>query len=715
MVEQSGKRLIDTLDNFLDGVFVLDKDWNFIYLNKRAATIAGLKPEDIVGKNMNLFPQVNGTVLEENYRSAMQTQQIKHLETKVAEYWFEITVYPSKEGILVNWHDISERKKAQEALQKSEERFSKVFSASPAAIVLTRLADGYFVDVNESFLRLLEYSRQEIIGHKSTEISMYINPNQRAELVKRLQEQGKIRNLEVNLQTRTGKPIWVLVSIDKINLNNDDYTIWTLVDITDRKKAEEKLTNVASFPTLYPNPIVEADVNCNISYLNPAAKTRFPNLEKLRAAHPFLADWQSIVKTFEGKTAGTFNREIKIAQHWYFQQVYLVPNSRCIRIYSATIDQLKETEEALKKAQQDLNLAQTVGRIGSWRLDIQRNVLIWSDENYRIFGVTKGKPMTYEAFLDIVHPQDRELVDQKWRASLKGEPYDIEHRIVVGDQIKWVREKAVLEFDENAVLLGGFGTTQEITDTVKLREQVEFYTKHLEELVEQKTKQLQDAERLSAIGQTAGMVGHDIRNPLQAVVGDLYLLEDDIEKIPDETTKQSAKETIEGINENIAYINKIIADLQDYARPLHPEYAEVDLSKLLVKVFENIAVPDSIKLSIKIKDLERLRVDPILLQRSLSNFVINAIQAMPKGGALEIIAHTEGNKAIVTVTDTGIGIPEEIKPKLFTPMMTTKSKGQGFGLAVSKRLIEAMKGTIRFESEKDKGTKFIIELPVNTQ
>jgi signal transduction histidine kinase len=92
--------------------------------------------------------------------------------------------------------------------------------------------------------------------------------------------------------------------------------------------------------------------------------------------------------------------------------------------------------------------------------------------------------------------------------------------------------------------------------------------------------------------------------------------------------------------------------------------------------------------------------------------VTNAIQAMPEGGILEITGRSEKNKAVITLSDTGVGIPDEIKPKLFTPMMTTKAKGQGFGLAVSKRLIEAMNGDIRFESEKGKGTKFIIELPI---
>ena len=100
------------------------------------------------------------------------------------------------------------------------------------------------------------------------------------------------------------------------------------------------------------------------------------------------------------------------------------------------------------------------------------------------------------------------------------------------------------------------------------------------------------------------------------------------------------------------------------------------------------------------------------MQRILTNLIINAMQAMPNGGNLTISAHHQANKASIIVEDTGVGIPEDVKPKLFTPMMTTKSKGQGLGLAVVKRLVEALNGTISFESEVGKGTKFKIELPL---
>jgi PAS domain S-box-containing protein len=128
----------------------------------------------------------------------------------------------------------------------------------------------------------------------------------------------------------------------------------------------------------------------------------------------------------------------------------------------------------------DLQRAQAIAQTGSWWLDVHRNQLLWSDETCRMFGLPKGTVTTYEAFLAYVHPEDREYVDRRWKAALRGTaPYEVEHRIVVGGAVKWVRERAELDFDSDGALLGGFGTVQDITERKRveaaLREQ-EFRT-----------------------------------------------------------------------------------------------------------------------------------------------------------------------------------------------------------------------------------------------
>ena len=240
------------------------------------------------------------------------------------------------------------------------------------------------------------------------------------------------------------------------------------------------------------------------------------------------------------------------------------------------------------------------------------------------------------------------------------------------------------------------------------------YAKNLEHLVEERTKQLRDSERLAAIGQTAGMVGHDIRNPLQAITGDLFLIEQELKTIPDYKSEDIA-ESIAAINENIGYINKIVSDLQDYTRAMQPTITAVNLRSFITDILGGRKIPSEIKLEVEVEANLVLNTDTNYLKRIIDNLVNNAIQAMPNGGKLIIRAsEQEDGMATIVVQDTGVGIPDKDKSNLFKPLFTTKAKGQGLGLAVVKRFVEALQGTIAFESQEGKGTTFIIRLPKST-
>jgi len=127
-------------------------------------------------------------------------------------------------------------------------------------------------------------------------------------------------------------------------------------------------------------------------------------------------------------------------------------------------------------------------------------------------------------------------------------------------------------------------------------------------------------------------------------------------------------------------------------------------------------VPENIKASsIVDADVKKLNSDQTIVKRIIENLILNAIQAMPNGGRLTVKARKEQGDSVITVEDTGGGIPENVRPKLFTPLFTTKSKGQGFGLAVVKRMTEALEGTVTFETEVGKGTMFIVRLPQATE
>jgi two-component system CheB/CheR fusion protein len=265
---------------------------------------------------------------------------------------------------------------------------------------------------------------------------------------------------------------------------------------------------------------------------------------------------------------------------------------------------------------------------------------------------------------------------------------------------------------ENKRIDGAFLSFMDITKRKKAEEALDKYAKNLKKLVEDRTRQLKDSERMAAIGQTAGMVGHDIRNPLQAITSDVFLARTDLGKLSTCKEKESVLESLVEIEKNIDYINKIVADLQDYSKVLTPVVKEVDLEALCNDVLFKNGITEKIDATCIVDSQARtLMSDPDLLKRILSNLVSNAIHAMPNGGKLAVQASMKAGEIVITVKDTGVGIPDDIKPKLFTPLFTTRAKGQGFGLAVVKRMTETLGGKVTFESQIGKGTTFTVRLP----
>jgi len=272
---------------------------------------------------------------------------------------------------------------------------------------------------------------------------------------------------------------------------------------------------------------------------------------------------------------------------------------------------------------------------------------------------------------------------------------------------------------ERAVSLGIYQSLLAMLATRIPKAQIhELYRDYLQELVDERTAELKEAQeslvktqRLVAIGQAAAMVGHDLRNPLQAIVNKLYIAELKLENYGDEELKS----LIRTIEEEVEYMNKIVSDLQDYARPISLKKEPVSLNRLFNEVLASLRIPVATLVSIEIdENVAELEMDAALMKRVLTNLITNAVQAMPTGGNLRIAASREDSSALIGITDTGIGIPKENLERLFQAFFTTKSKGQGLGLAVCKRLVEAHEGSISVESTVGQGTTFTIRMPYPT-
>jgi PAS domain S-box-containing protein len=375
-----------------------------------------------------------------------------------------------------------------------------------------------------------------------------------------------------------------------------------------------------------------------------------------------------------------------------------------------------KTQDALKESEERLKNAQKIAHVGSWVYYTKEDKALWSDELFRIFGLKPAQfgPTTTE-YVALIYPDDRERINKSmekllFSGSLAAEA-SFDYRIIKDDgSIRTIHsERRIAELDEENKPVKIAGIEQDITERKQIEEKLESYARDLEKLVDKRTRQLKDAERLAAIGQTAGMIGHDIRNPLQAIAGELYLMQQEVDSSPDSTCKKAVQESLVSIQEQVDYINKIISDLQDYAKTLNPELVAVDLCEVIPQLLSTVKIPNNIKAVEQCdKNLPSVRLDLTFLKRILVNLVTNAIQAMPNGGKLTIKAHAKKDHVSIIVDDTGMGIPDEIKPKIFQPLMTTKAKGQGFGLAVVKRLVDALGGTITFKSKVGQGTQFKI-------
>jgi len=213
------------------------------------------------------------------------------------------------------------------------------------------------------------------------------------------------------------------------------------------------------------------------------------------------------------------------------------------------------------------------------------------------------------------------------------------------------------------------------------------------------------------------MIGHDMRNPLQVITNMQYLLEMKISKMHQDDAsvlvKHGIPEIFNRIRTEVLYLNKIVSDLQDYARDIHPEVSIVNPILVMDEILKNISIPDNIQVIKRIDSDFLISGDPFLLTRVLENLINNAIQAMEKGGILTLKISRVKENVCIMISDTGVGIPPESLSKIFEPLYTTKPKGTGLGLAVTKRLVEAHGGTITLVNTSSEGTTFEVTLPAS--
>ena len=581
---------------------------------------------------------------------------------------------------------------------------------SPVAFFVAN-SEGKYEHVNDVACKLLGYSKEELLEMTTSDVVFKEDIPLAHKRFNSLKEMGKPVT-EVTLKRKDGQPVYVILNATKLP---DGKLMAFCENITERKKAEQPLleseAKYRELVNLLPEMIFEIDTKANIIFANARAleltgyseedfKEGF-NANCLVAPEDRERSKENMKQMFAGEMRQsndyTFVRKDGTRFPVSLSSVPIIKDGKIIGARGVAVDitERKKAEEALRlKEERYRSLADSLPEI-VFETDINGKVVFANKQSLEITGYTKKDLAKGLGVFSLIAPQDKEKANEHFIKTLNNQPsLDNEFTVVRKDGSTFPAIIVASLIAENERRVGLRGLVIDITERKKLE------------------KQLQDQERLAAIGATAGMVGHDIRNPLQAITGDVYLAKLELASTPESEEKKNALESLDEIENNVTYINKIVADLQDYARPLKPETKETNLQKLIADSLTKTFIPKNIKVDVNVQDeMATVISDSNILRRVLVNLVTNSVQAMPKGGNLGIHAYREGEDNVITVKDTGAGIPEEAKSKLFTPLFTTKSKGQGLGLAVVKRLTESLGGTVAFESLEGKGSTFMIRLP----
>jgi signal transduction histidine kinase len=224
-------------------------------------------------------------------------------------------------------------------------------------------------------------------------------------------------------------------------------------------------------------------------------------------------------------------------------------------------------------------------------------------------------------------------------------------------------------------------------------------------------RQLQTADRLSAASKITGGVAHEVKNPLNAI-----LMHVDLVKMKLERGNHSVGEHMDIISREIVRLDRVVKTFLDFTRPVELNFSEVQLEDFMNEIVD-LARPQAGSSNIEVSleqdaDDTRINIDVDLLKQAVLNIVVNAIEAMPDGGRLSFQSRAREDQAEIRIGDTGPGIPEDLREKIFSLYFTTKQSGSGIGLAMTYRIVQLHDGTIDFTSEPGVGTTFVLTLPI---
>jgi PAS domain S-box-containing protein len=390
--------------------------------------------------------------------------------------------------------------------------------------------------------------------------------------------------------------------------------------------------------------------------------------------------------------------------------VFIQDDSGCPTTIVLTIQDISEIEEANKKVHtnaQRLAEAQSIAHLGNWEWDIIENELTWSDEIYRIFGRAPQEfGTTHDAFLESVHPDDREFVREAINRALKdGEPYSIDHRIILPDgRERYTHDQAEIFRDKTGKAIRMVGTVQDITE----RKQLE--------------QALNVQDKLASLGRVAAGIAHEIRNPLSGMQIFMDSIRRKCRNEKEELDPEWVADILGKMKAASRKIEGVIQRVMDFVRPTTPKFSHIDVNKSVNEAvnLSRLALQKSgIEFEMDLaKALPQCRADSSLISQVILNLISNAGEAMKtieKPKKIGIITRQEEKNIHIIIRDNGPGVGSNDKEKIFEPFFTTKQEGTGIGLSLCQRIISDHAGSLLIYDSEWGGAEFIIILPLEKE